>query len=71
MTQQGTSVVIKQTNDGLGPVELRLWEKLQDVAKDQEEAAETSSAHLFCEQSSSVGVAGAQKRQENIQHPQQ
>lgn len=34
MTQRGTSVVIKQTNDGLGSVERRL-EMLQVVARDQ------------------------------------
>ena len=35
MTQHGTSVVIKQTNDGLGSAELRLLEMLQVVARDQ------------------------------------
>lgn len=48
MTQHGTSVVIKQTNDGLGSAELRLLEMLQVVARDQknqEREAETSSIH--------------------------
>lgn len=33
MTQYGTSVVIKQTNDGLGSAELKLLEMLQVVAR--------------------------------------
>lgn len=35
MTQHGTSVVIKQTNDGLGSAELRLLEMLQVVTRDK------------------------------------
>lgn len=48
MTQHGTSVVIKQTNDGLGSAERQL-KMLQVVARDQktqETEAETSSIHF-------------------------
>lgn len=49
MTPHGTSVAIKQTNDGVG-AELRLLEMLQPVAKDQknqEKGAQTTSIHPF------------------------
>lgn len=52
MTQHGTSVVIKQTYDGLG-AELRLLEMLQVVARDQkkqEKEAQASSIHSFFKQ---------------------
>lgn len=42
MTQHGTSVVIKQTNDGLG-AEQRRFEMLQVVAKERS----TNILHLF------------------------
>lgn len=45
MTQHGTSVVIKQTNDGLGPAELRLLEMLQVVAGDQKEPRKRNDLH--------------------------
>lgn len=35
MTQHGTPVVIKQTNDGLSSAELRLLEMLKVAARDQ------------------------------------
>lgn len=49
MTQHGTSVVIKQTNDGLGSAE-RWLEMLQVVARDQknqEKEAETPYIPFF------------------------
>lgn len=45
MTQHGTSVVIKQTNDGLGPAEPRLLEMLQVVAGDQKEPRKRNDLH--------------------------
>ena len=45
MTQHGTSVVIKQTNDGLGPAEPRLLEMLQVVAGDQREPRKRNNLH--------------------------
>lgn len=48
MTQHGTSVFIKQTNDGLGIAEVRLLKMLQAVArdkKDQEKEAAIFSIH--------------------------
>lgn len=62
MTQHGTSVVIKQTNDGLGSAELRLLEMLQVVARDQknqEREAETSSIHPFSKQAILFRICGA------------
>lgn len=53
MTQHGTSVVIKQTNDGLGRAKLRILEMLHVVAgdqKDQVKEAEISSIHSFSKQ---------------------
>lgn len=50
MTQHGTSVVIKQTNDGLGSAELRILERLHVVARDQkkqEKEAQIPSIHPF------------------------
>lgn len=63
MTQHGTSVVIKQTNDALSSAE-RLLEMLQVVARDQrnqekEKKAETSSIHSFSKQVVDVMVCPA------------
>lgn len=56
MTQHGTSVVIKQTNDGPGSAEARMLEMsemLRIVARDQKNCkteAETTSVYLFSEE---------------------
>lgn len=50
MAQHGTSVIIRQTIDGLDSAELRLLEMLHVVARDQEnreKVAETFSVHPF------------------------
>lgn len=53
MTQHGTSVVIKQTNDGPGSAEARMLEMLEMLhivardQKNQETVADATSVYLF------------------------
>lgn len=61
MTQHGTSVVIKQTNDGLGSAELRLLEMLQVVTRDKKKETRERNrkiVHLSLKRLYSSGFGG-------------
>ena len=59
MTQHGTSVVIKQTNEGPGSAELDVLHVVAGDQKNGEKAAEASCVHPFPKEATLSKVCGA------------